>query len=176
MHLVILKRQDGCAPPNGNPQMRKHLFSMLVLALGFFAGSANIVYAEGTHKAVYHVNYYGAKHQTSTLINIQNHINAIGKEELDLIVVLHGDGLSLLMYPDAIGSNKMSEGNAENVVLARIEGLKQQGVKFQICRNTIAGRGIDMSDLYDVAEEDIVPSGVAQIAILQSQGYAYLKP
>jgi hypothetical protein len=80
------------------------------------------------------------------------------------------------MYPDAIGSNRMSEGNAENVVLARIEGLKQQGVKFQICRNTIAGRGIDMSDLYDVAEEDIVPSGVAQIAILQSQGYAYLKP
>ena len=81
---------------------------MLVLALGFFAGSANLAYAEGPHKAVYHVNYYGAKHQTSTLTNIQNHINAIGKEELDLIVVLHGDGLSLLMYPDAIGSNKMS--------------------------------------------------------------------
>ena len=137
---------------------------------------ANPVVAEEKHKAVYHVNYYGAKHQASTLINIQNHINAIGKENLDLVVVLHGDGLSLLMYPDAVGSNKMAEGNAKDAVLARIEGLKQQGIRFLICRNTIAGRGIDMNDLYDVDESDIVRSGVAHIAVLQAQGYAYLKP
>jgi intracellular sulfur oxidation DsrE/DsrF family protein len=156
--------------------MSKETVFAFILAIGLFAGVSASADAEGRHKAVYHVNYYGAKHQTSTLINIQNHINAVGRDNLDLVVVLHGDGLSLLMYPDAVGSNKMSEGNAKDAVLARIEGLKQQGVKFQICRNTIAGRGIDMSDLYDVAEDDIVPSGVAQIAILQAQGYAYLKP
>ncbi len=156
--------------------MERQTILAIVLVVGLLAVVSGIAYADVTHKAVYHVNYYDAKHQTSTLINIQNHINAVGGDNLDLIVVLHGDGLSLLMYPDAVGSNKMAEGNAKDVVLARIEGLKQQGVKFQICRNTIAGRGIDMSDLYDVAEDDIVQSGVAQIAILQSQGYAYLKP
>jgi intracellular sulfur oxidation DsrE/DsrF family protein len=31
-------------------------------------------------------------------------------------------------------------------------------------------------DLYYVEETDIVPSGVAQLAILQAQGYAYIKP
>jgi intracellular sulfur oxidation DsrE/DsrF family protein len=116
------------------------------------------------------------KRQTSTLINIQNHISAARKENADIKVVLHGDGLSLLMYPDAVGSNKMAEGNAKDAVLARIEGLKQQGIRFLICRNTIAGRGIDMNDLYDVDERDIVKSGVAHIAVLQAQGYAHLKP
>ena len=32
------------------------------------------------------------------------------------------------------------------------------------------------NDLYYVEEADIVPSGVAQLAVLQSQGYAYIKP
>ena len=31
-------------------------------------------------------------------------------------------------------------------------------------------------DLYDFSEADIVPSGVAELAILQSQGFAYIKP
>ena len=37
-------------------------------------------------------------------------------------------------------------------------------------------RGIDRNDLYDVDESDIVKSGVAHIAVLQAQGFAYLKP
>ncbi|XDZ69645.1 hypothetical protein AB8879_06555 [Alphaproteobacteria bacterium LSUCC0744] len=31
-------------------------------------------------------------------------------------------------------------------------------------------------DLYDVFEEDIVPSGVAELSHLQMQGYTYIKP
>jgi intracellular sulfur oxidation DsrE/DsrF family protein len=31
-------------------------------------------------------------------------------------------------------------------------------------------------DLYDVKAADVVPSGVAQLGTLQSQGYAYIKP
>ena len=30
--------------------------------------------------------------------------------------------------------------------------------------------------LYDVDQEDIVPSGVAEIAHLQAEGYSYVKP
>jgi intracellular sulfur oxidation DsrE/DsrF family protein len=127
-------------------------------------------------KVVYHVNYYGAKQQAGALRNIQNHINAVGAENLDLKVVLHGNGLSLLMYPDALNGTKMMEANANDEMQARIAGLKDQGVSFDVCANTIKGRKVSMDGLYDFSEADIVPSGVAELAHLQAQGYTYIKP
>jgi hypothetical protein len=70
----------------------------------------------------------------------------------------------------------MKEGNATEEMQAKIAGLKDQGIQFQICANTLKGRNISTDDLYDFAESDVVPSGVAQLAILQGQGYAYVKP
>lgn len=55
--------------------------------------------------------------------------------------------------------------------------LKGQDVGFEVCNNTLKGRKIDYKqDLWDVNAEDIVPSGVAELAILQSKGYVYIKP
>jgi len=130
----------------------------------------------GKQKVVYHINTYGAKGQTAALRNIQNHINAVGAENLDLKVVMHGDGLSLLLSPDAVEGTKMKEGNADQEMEARISGLKQQGVKFEVCANTLKGRKVAMEDLYDATDEDVVPSGVAELARLQSMGYTYIKP
>jgi hypothetical protein len=129
-------------------------------------------------QVVYHVNYYGPEAQAGALRNIQNHINAVGAGNLELKVVLHGNGVAMLMYPDAVGKNgnKMKEGNATDEMQARIAGLKEQGIQFQICANTLKGRMISKDDLYDFTESDVVPSGVAQLAILQGQGYAYVKP
>jgi intracellular sulfur oxidation DsrE/DsrF family protein len=40
----------------------------------------------------------------------------------------------------------------------RIAALKDQGVTFQVCANTVKGHGVDVnSDLYDVKPSDIVP-------------------
>lgn len=127
-------------------------------------------------KVVYHVNYYGAKAEAAALRNIQNHINAVGAENLDLKVVLHGNGLAMLLEPDALETTKMKEANGDDAMQAKVAGLKEQGVQFQVCANTLKGRKVEVGDLYDVSEVDIVPSGVAQLAILQGQGYAYIKP
>jgi len=32
------------------------------------------------------------------------------------------------------------------------------------------------TDLYNVDKEDVVPSGVAEVARLQAMGYSYIKP
>jgi intracellular sulfur oxidation DsrE/DsrF family protein len=156
----------------------KHLFtSMLAIVLAIGITSPSTMAGETKQKVVYHVNYDDAKHETAALRNVQNHINAIGADQLDLKVVLHGDGLALLLYPDARDHTKMKAANATEEMQARIAGLKQQGVQFQVCANTLKGRNIDAkNDLYDVDDADIVPSGVAQLGILQSQGYAYIKP
>ncbi len=127
-------------------------------------------------KVVYHLNKYGPQKQTAILRNVQNHINAVGAETIDLAIVIHGDGLSLLLYPEALSETKMKDANADGQMQARIAGLKQQGVAFKVCANTIKGRGVDVDDLYDVDEADIVPSCVAEIAKLEAEGYTYLRP
>jgi intracellular sulfur oxidation DsrE/DsrF family protein len=80
------------------------------------------------------------------------------------------------MYPDELEGTKMKEANATDEMQARIAGLKQQGVAFNVCANTLEGRKVDTGALYDFGDGDIVPSGVAELAHLQAQGYTYIKP
>lgn len=129
-------------------------------------------------KVVYHINYDNPKQQAGALRNIQNHINAVGAENLDLKVVLHGNGLALLLEPDSLEKlSKFKHANADQNMTAKVTDLKGQGVVFNVCANTVRGRKVDAEvDLYDVSPEDIVPSGVAEVAKLQAMGYAYIKP
>lgn len=132
----------------------------------------------GKQKVVYHINYDNPKQQAGALRNIQNHINAVGAENLDLKVVLHGNGLALLLEPDSLSKlKKFKHANADDKMTAKVTDLKGQGVDFHVCANTVRGRKVDVeSDLYDVSKEDIVPSGVAEVAKLQAMGYSYIKP
>jgi intracellular sulfur oxidation DsrE/DsrF family protein len=155
----------------------KLLLVGLVSSLMLLGGTA---FAEGygKQKVVYHINYDNPKRQTGALRNIQNHINAVGAENLDLRVVMHGNGLSLLVVPEALPRlPKFKQGNADQSMAAKIDNLKSQGVKFNICANTVKGRNVDMAkDLHDASQADIVPSGVAEVAHLQAQGFSYVKP
>jgi intracellular sulfur oxidation DsrE/DsrF family protein len=156
------------------------LFRLVALACVALAALASGALAEGygKQKVVYHINYDNPKAQAGALRNIQNHINAVGKENLDLKVVLHGNGLALLLEPEYLTkTEKMKSGNADQAMTARIANLKAQGVSFNVCNNTLRGRKISYTEhLYDVSEKDIVPSGVAELAKLQAQGYTYIKP
>ena len=119
-------------------------------------------------KVVYHINYTGGdadKAYKGALKNIQNHINAVGKENLDVKVVLHGNGVGVLQTAKAAGP-----------VQTAVANLKSQSVAFNVCANTLKGRNISQDSLYEVFDEDIVPSGVAELAHLQQQGYTYIKP
>lgn len=156
----------------------------LAMAEGGMGGTAGMSGMAGAsqaaryakQKVVYHINYYDAKKQAGALRNIQNHINAVGAENLDLKVVLHGNGVALVLEPDELEGTKMKEANATDEMQAKIEGLKQQGVSFNVCANTLKGRKVNVEDLYDIEKADIVPSGVAELAHLQAQGYTYIKP
>ena len=161
--------------------IRKPL-QFLVLALmplvTLFSGATFAEEGYGKQKVVYHINYDNPKKQTGAMRNIQNHINAVGAENLDLKVVLHGNGLALLIEPDALTDlPKFKYANATEEMTAKISGLKDQGVDFHVCANTINGRKVSYEDdMFDVGEGDIVPSGVAEVAKLQAMGYSYIKP
>ena len=137
--------------------------------LGLLAlGAAGCVTTEGygKQKVVYHVNSDDPKILKAAVGNIQNHINAVGKENLDLKVVMHGNGLALLQVA-----------KEDQDMKSKVDNLKLQGIGFQVCANTLKGKKLNYkTDLYDVSEKDIVPSGVAEIAHLEKQGYTYIKP
>jgi len=138
---------------------------MALLSLGL-GTSAALAEGYGKQKVVYHINMDDEKTLKAAMGNIQNHINAVGKENLDLRVVMHGPGVDLL---------KIANKNPD--FQDKISNLKRQGVHFNVCNNTLVGKKIDYkNDLYDVSKEDIVPSGVAELAKLQSQGFSYVKP
>jgi intracellular sulfur oxidation DsrE/DsrF family protein len=90
----------------------------------------------------------------------------VGAENIEIKVVMHSGGVQLL-----------ARALENEDIRSRVDSLKTQGVQFQVCANTLRGKGIDREkDLYEVAESDIVPSGVAHLAHLQGQGYTYIKP
>ena len=88
------------------------LFSMLTVLALLFTAHVQADERYGKQKVVYHINYDDPDTQAGALRNIQNHINAVGKENLDLKVVMHGAGLSLLLTPDMLANTKMKYANA----------------------------------------------------------------
>jgi intracellular sulfur oxidation DsrE/DsrF family protein len=120
----------------------------------------------GKQKVVYHINFDDQKKLSGALRNIKNHIEAVGKDNLDLRAVMHGRGVMLLKYA------KDDPNFQEKITL-----LKKQGVTFNVCANSLHDRNINYKkDLWEVKEQDIVPNGIAEIAHLQSQGFTYVKP
>jgi hypothetical protein len=83
---------------------------------------------------------------------------------------MNGDGLGLLT------TAKQVEMNADAKLPTKITELKEKGVKFEVCYNTLMGRKIKFEDLYDAKPEDVIPSGVAEAGRLEAQGYRLLKP
>jgi len=141
-----------------------------LMAATFTIKSADAGQRYGKQKVVYHINYPGGKDNKAykgALRNIQNHINAVGAENLDIKVVIHGGGWKILEAANVKGS----------VLQENVARLKGQNIAFNICANTLKGKKVDYEkQLYDVFKEDIVPSGVAELSRLQHMGYTYIKP
>ena len=143
--------------------------ALMALAVTLTSGAINANDRYQKQKVVYHINYEGGdsdKRYRGALRNIQNHINAVGAENIEVKVVMHGNGVALLK--SATTNDKLQ---------SQVLSLKGQNVEMHVCNNTLVGREISYeNDLFDVFEEDIVPSGVAEISHLQQQGYTYIKP
>ncbi len=92
------------------------------------------------------------------LRNLENSLNSATKwgGKVQSTVVLYAKGVSLLMSPDPETQQK-------------IDALKARDVQFVICDNALREQGIDFNQLYHVTDRDIVPSGFAEVAYLQSK-------
>jgi intracellular sulfur oxidation DsrE/DsrF family protein len=143
--------------------------AMMALSLTTTAQAGTAKNGYNKQKVVYHINDIHSA--TGALRNIKNHLNAVGDENVEVIVVTHSSGAFALV--DGSMGKKDKNGKVYNFN-DTIASLANRGVKFQICANTIRGKKIDKNKVSEYAE--IVPSGVAQVADLQQKGYLYIKP
>ncbi|HMN73764.1 MAG TPA: DsrE family protein [Rhodoblastus sp.] len=123
----------------------------------------------GRQRVIYHIDQRAglfSGHFRHILQIAQNHVDAVGADKLDLRIILQGDGVDFLSWAR---DNPQAQ--------AKIDNLKREGVKFQVCRNTLLARGIDPDrELYGVKQTDIVRAAVGEIASLEQQGFQYIKP
>jgi intracellular sulfur oxidation DsrE/DsrF family protein len=148
-------------------ECKRNLLTGLLAAAFILTGFGSVLAGEySKQKVVYHFNSNDFKTIGGGLRNIQNHINAVGADKLDIIVVVHGAGHVMF---------RKDKSNEQ--IFSKIKSLKMQGVKFGLCSVTVSKKKLDLDkDLEMISVEELVPSGVAELAKLQQEGYAYIKP
>jgi len=144
------------------------LFAAVLMTVGWSAGDVNAAPAGyyQDQKVIYHNDGGGpdnAAYFKRMLNSIKNHIEAVGKDHIEIRVVDHSAGVDLFQIAQT-----------DKLLAGQIDYLRAQGVRFLICANTLKERQIDWHTLYGVKEDDIVPSGVAELARLQGMGFVYI--
>jgi intracellular sulfur oxidation DsrE/DsrF family protein len=118
---------------------------------------------DGPDRVVYHIN--DSANATALLRNVGNHLEV--DPTARIVVVSHALGVDFLM-----DNAKDKNGNPYNIP---VENLAAKGVTFDVCEITLKGRNLKKDQF--IPEAKFVPSGVVEIARLQSrEGYVYLKP
>lgn len=136
------------------------LTPLALLLAGRLAGAG----AYAPQKVVYHFNTADPQVNAIGLKNIQNHLNALGRQNLTVVALVHAAAWQLV-----------AKSKADPVLVEKMRALIDQGVSFAMCNNTLQEQNLD-------AERDlaipmaVVPAGVAELVRLQQEGYAYIKP
>jgi len=141
--------------------------------------SLNSQAADDGAKVVYHVDFKDPTRYSATLTSINNIMNFYESElmEADVHLVFVGYGLRFATDDNLKGTpyeadKALLDRRAE--LKGRLESLiNVRGVKVDLCDKTRDEIALPKDKIYKGI--DFTPSGVAKIAILQSEGYSYLK-
>lgn len=153
-------------------------------AIGFFAAfilsfSSITLAADDGAKVVYHVDFKDPTRYSATLTSINNIMNFYENElmEPEIHLVFVGFGLRFTTDDNLKGTpyeagKKLLDRRDE--LKGRLDALMNvRGVKVHLCDKTRDEVGLDKAKVYKGIQ--LTTSGVAKIAILQSEGYSYLK-
>jgi len=135
--------------------------------------------ADDGAKVIYHVDFKDPTRYSATLTSINNIINYYESELMEPEVHLVFVGFGLRFTTD--DNLKGTPYEAGKALLDRRDELKGRldalidvrGVKVHLCDKTRDEVGLDQAKVFKGIQ--FAPSGVAKIAILQSEGYSYLK-
>ena len=167
---------------NAETVTRAHRF-ILALTLLFSTITAtsipSIAAAEDTAKVVYHADFADPRRFSAMLTSINNMVtfyqNELIEYDVRIVFVAHGirfvtdDKLAGTPFVEDAAMAERRENNA-----GRLQALQNvQEVKLELCDITRSQIGLAEEKLYKGVT--VVPSGVVQLANLQSEGFAYIK-
>jgi intracellular sulfur oxidation DsrE/DsrF family protein len=75
-----------------------------------------------------------------------------------VVIVLYGAGVKLLTHKD-------------DDLAKTVARLRDAGITFKVCNNSMRGMNLDWHNLNGVAEADIVPAGILEVPYLERKGY-----
>ncbi len=131
----------------------------LLAALSFLAAAPAPTLA-ADNKIVLQVSDADEGKWALALNNARNLQADLGKDNVDLAIVVYGPGIGML--------------KAESIVGNRVADATATGVNIVACENTMKAQKLKRDDM--LAEIRYVPAGVVEIMKLQKQGWAYIRP
>jgi|GEM_PF-246945 len=134
---------------------------------------------EPVKKVVYHADFRDPARFSSMLLSINNMVNEYEAtlEEYDIRIVFVAQGIRFVTAEKLTGTpfEEDEELRARRQeLLNRVRSAHEvQRIRLELCDITRNAAGLERSELIPGVE--LVPSGVARIAELQEQGFAYIK-
>ncbi len=142
------------------PAMPKAKALLALLALCLAASFSGIGYAAEKDKVVFQVSDADSKKWNLTLNNVKNVQADLGKDKVDVEIVVYGPGIGMLKAESEVGN--------------RIEDALASGVQVVACENTMKAQKLTRDDM--LPKIGYVPAGVVELMRKQQQGYAYIRP
>ena len=112
------------------------------------------------HRVVIQVSDNDSGKWNLALNNAKNIQTALGKDKVDIEVVVYGPGIAMLKADSLVGN--------------RVEDAGKEGVRVIACENTMSNQKLVKDDM--LRGIGYAPSGVIEIMERQKQGWNYLRP
>lgn len=141
--------------------MKIQTILFLLILSGFsnlMNGQAGSAISNKKYKIIFQLASGDTTVHRSTIKQLFNVLAASPKSTLE--VVCHNAGISFLQISKTMMGDKIQE-------------LKNKGVVFAACENTLRDRKIDKKDIVPAAI--VVPSALIELADKQNKGWAYIK-
>jgi len=97
--------------------------------------------------------------------NVRNHIKGVGGgDNVNIVLVMHGPAVRSFVDIEAVDK-----------VRNKVKALQDDGVKFEVCANTMNAIGVTLDEMLPgmISADN---GGVVRMAELQSHGYLYIRP
>jgi intracellular sulfur oxidation DsrE/DsrF family protein len=146
--------------------MNRKVFSVVSLFCALLFTSVATVWADesdSAHKIVIQVSSADEAARNSALSNAAHLQESYGADNVHIVIVAYGPGLSLLTQ--------------ESPQAKKIKSLIMQDIEVNACGNTI--KKITKQSGKEpvlVSGVEIVPTGAGRIVELQENGYSYIRP
>ena len=131
----------------------------LAFAAGMTGCAQNAAQGEKS-KVVFQVSDASPKAWNLALNNVKNVQASLGKDNVDVEVVVYGPGIGMLKLDSEVGN--------------RVDDAVKTGVKVVACENTMHGLKLTKDDMLPTI--GYVPGGVIELMQKQKEGYSYIRP